>query len=222
MKKILLAAIALIAATTFASADIIDPLHGVCEVGCVANGTNITIPNPPLNFGFEASPAQTSGTLTMDFLVPVADGVPSSITVTGSANGALTFTANLFSTTPWTSGQLDTYLGISANPTNTLDAIQHSGQGFFVVQGVAGTYTIPQQGTPLPDSVPLWSVAGGVPENTAILGFLSTSSGILATANSSVLQVPGPAAGAGIPGLIAGCLGMVALARRRINKWRVA
>src|SRR5262249_9040704 len=147
-------------------------------------------------------------------------GIGPSINVTGSANGALSFTANLFSTTPWTSGQLDTYLGISASPTNTLDAIQHSSGGFFVYQGFAGNYTIPQQGTVLPDSVPLWSVAGGVPDNTAILGFLSTPSGILATANSSVLQVPGPAAGAGIPGLMAGCLGMVALARRRINKWR--
>src|SRR5262245_49260387 len=137
MKRILLAAVALIAATTYASADgvVDDPLHGVCLVGCAANGVNISIPNPPLNFGFEASPAQVSGGLTMDFLVPVADGIGPSINVTGSANGALSFTANLFSTTPWTSGQLDTYLGISASPTNTLDAIQHSSGGFFVYQG---------------------------------------------------------------------------------------
>jgi hypothetical protein len=44
---------------------------------------------------------------------------------------------------------------------------------------------------------------------------------VLGFANSSV-PVPGPLAGAGIPGIVAGCLGLVGLARRRIAKLRGA
>jgi len=176
---------------------------------------NVSIPNPPLNFGFQASPSQlTGGGLTMDFLVPVADGVPGSISVTGSMGGALSFTANLFSTTPWTAGQLDTYLGISASPTNPIDAFANSSGGFYVVQGFAGNYTIPQQGTSLLiGTTPLWSIPGGIPDNTSIVAFYNNGSSILATANSSALHVPGPVAGAGLPGLIG--FAMVWLARRR-------
>ena len=79
MKRILFATAALLAlATTPVMADVIDPLHGTCLVGCVANAgppPNISIPNPPLNFGFQASPGQLGpppGGLTMDFLVPIA------------------------------------------------------------------------------------------------------------------------------------------------------
>ena len=187
MKKILLAtAFALGLATAPASADTIgDPLHGTCLVGCASNGTNITIGNPPLNFGFQAAPTNTGG-LTMDFLVPVADGVPSPITVTGVAGGAVSFTTSLFSSTPWTSGQLDTYLGITASPTNVLSAILDSSGGFFVEQGFAGNYTLPQQGTALSlGTTPLWSIPGGVPGGTAIFGFLKLADGsVVATANS--------------------------------------
>src|SRR5262252_8330039 len=137
MKKALLAAAALLALLpATAEADVIDPLHGTCLVGCVANAgppPNVSIPNPPTDFGFQASPSQLGpppGALTMDFLVPVADGVPGSITVTGTMGGALSFTANLFSATPWTTGFLDAYLGITAQPNNTLDAIANSSDGF--------------------------------------------------------------------------------------------
>lgn len=36
------------------------------------------------------------------------------------------------------------------------------------------------------------------------------------------VPVPGPALGAGVPGVIAGCLGLLAMGRRRIRKWRIA
>jgi hypothetical protein len=231
MKKLLLASIfALGFATTQASADVIDdPLHGTCLVGCVANAgppPNITIGNPPLNFGFQASPAN-SGALTMDFLVPTAGGIIPSISVTGSMNGAQSFTATLFSSTPWTSGQLDAYLGIDASPTNPIDAFADSSGGFFVYTGLAGNYSLPQQGTPLSNgTTPLWSVAGGVPGGTSIVGFLDDGEPggrLVATANSSALHtvgVPGPIVGAGLPGLFG--LGLLALARvrQRRNWWR--
>lgn len=226
MKKALLAAAALLALLpATAEADVIDPLHGTCLVGCVANAgppPNVSIPNPPTDFGFQASPSQLGpppGALTMDFLVPVADGVPGSITVTGTMGGALSFTANLFSATPWTTGFLDAYLGITAQPNNTLDAIANSSDGFYVVQGFAGNYSIPQQGTDLTlGTTPLWSVPSGIPSGSSILAFFNNGTDVLATANSSVLSVsavPGPIVGAGLPGLVTALLGMVGLNRFR-------
>jgi hypothetical protein len=38
----------------------------------------------------------------------------------------------------------------------------------------------------------------------------------------NVAAVPGPIVGAGLPGILIGCLGMLGLARRRITKWRGA
>jgi hypothetical protein len=234
MKRILFATAALLAlATTPVMADVIDPLHGTCLVGCVANAgppPNISIPNPPLNFGFQASPGQLGpppGGLTMDFLVPIADGIPGSISVTGTMGGALSFTANLFSATPWTTGFLDSYLGIAAQPNNPLDAIAASGcdamgnncTGFFVVQGFAGNYNIPQQGTDLTlGTTPLWSIPGGIPIGSSIVAFFNNGTSILATANSSALNVasvPGPIVGAGLPGLVTALFGMLGLQRWR-------
>src|SRR4051812_17784131 len=92
-------------------------LHGYCLAGCPDNGTKTPITsNPPVNFGFSSSPAQ-SGSLVLDFLVPDNITIPAGFTgihVTGTS----TATATLVSPTPWRSGQLDAYLGLSANPSN--------------------------------------------------------------------------------------------------------
>jgi len=212
MKKLLLAASMLLALALPAAAEIIDdPLHFTCAVGCTSNGTTIDIGNPPLNFGVQAAPAQPiPGALTMDFLVPTAGGTIPTISVTGVANGANSFLATLFSATPWTSGDLADYLGISASPNNPLSAFLDSGGGFFVYQGLAGSYALPQQGTSLAlGTTPLWSVFGGVPNGTGITAFFNDGSGpLIATANSSSLHaVPGPIVGAGLPGLL-GALGL--------------
>jgi len=225
MKRVLLAGVALgaiwLSGQLAANATTIDdPLHGTCLVGCTANAgppPNISMANPT-NFGFQAAPAAVSGALYMDFLVPVADGVPGSISVTGSMFGAQSFTANLVSPTPWTSGFLDTYLNINGSPSNPIDAFANSSGGFYVVQGLAGTYTLPQQGTALSDgTTPLWTVSGGLPNNTSVVGFLTTDGGasFIATANSSALHVPGPIVGAGLPGMVTALLGLVGLSRFR-------
>ena len=80
---------------------------------------------------------------------------------------------------------------------------------------LTGNFTIPQEGSALPGTTPLWSVFGGLPDNTSIVGFLNTPTGVVATANSAALNVPGPIIGAGLPGLITALIGMVGL-----NRWR--
>jgi len=220
-----MAAALLLPVTTGAQATVLDdPLHMTCLVGCVSNGTTIDIGNPPLNWGFQASPDQpVPGALTVDFLVPTTAGIIPSIQVTGSMFGALSFTATLFSTDPWTASDkqaLEEYLGINASPTNSLTAFLNSDAGYYVCQGFAGSYALPQQGTPLSDgTTPLWSVLGGVPFGTGITGFFNDGSGTLvATATSSSLHaVPGPIVGAGlVPWLLgSGCFGMFGL-----NRWR--
>ena len=89
-------------------------LHGFCSLTatCTDNGTNTpTGVNPP-QFAFAASGGAATGTLLIDILA-VNAAAPGPFTITGALSG----TASLFSSTPWTSGQLDSYLGISASPT---------------------------------------------------------------------------------------------------------
>jgi hypothetical protein len=86
----------------------------------------------------------------IDILVPDNLAQPGSFTVSGALVGSNTFLASLVSTTAWTSGDLDTYLGISASPTNPIGAylpstqfFQPSATGFWVYQADIGTVTLP-------------------------------------------------------------------------------
>ena len=131
-----------------------DPLHGYCAGAgqCIDNGTNSpTTNNPPVNFGFTISPGPQTGTLLLDVLEPNNEAHPASFAITGSNSG----TASLFSATPWTSGQLDAYLGISASPTNPIGAYLPSTQaldpgatGFFVYQVSFANVTLQSAANP--------------------------------------------------------------------------
>lgn len=172
--------------------DVLDPLHGVCIPACVDNGTNSPTTSNPTTFGFTVSPGPASGGLMLVFLVPTTGSIPGSISFTGASSG----TATLFSATPWNSGQLDTYLGISGSPTNPIGAFAAGGTSFDVFTAtIAGTTTLPGPGDPL--SSPYWTTAApGIPINSYILGFFNEGTAAapnwVATANSGAIFVDGP------------------------------
>lgn len=184
-------AMALTVMSQAALADDLDPLHGFCA-GCVDNGTNTPTTSNPVTFGFNISPGPQTGSYMIDFLVANNLSQPASIAVTGTVAG----TASLFSATAWTSGQLDTYLGLSggASPTNPIGAFLPSEQaidpgatGFFVYRFNLGTQTLPANpGTTGPNET------ATLPKGTYIVGFLNTgidAPNWIATANSGAIFV---------------------------------
>lgn len=171
-----------------------DSLHGFCSPSCGSNGSTLATSSDPLTFGFNAAGGPDTGTYLLEFLVPNDITKPASIAVTGTLAG----TANLFSATAWTSGQLDAYLGLSASPTNAFGAFggasdpsDPTNTGFFVYQFNAGTQTLP--GNPstggLQETVSL-------PTGSFVLAFLdegAAKGGVVGTANSeSILETGTP------------------------------
>lgn len=174
-------------------------LHGYCSppaTQCLDNGTNSpTSVNPPSLFGFTTSPGPSSGDLFADILVPNNEDTSPS-TLSFALTGTLTGTASLFSTTAWTSGMLDAYLGISASPANPIGAYLPSTQaldpgatGFFVYQANLGTTTL--QGPSNPNVSPLEDISPGLPLASYIVGFFNEGTtdapAYQATANSGAI-----------------------------------
>lgn len=170
-------------------------LHGFCygvTPACADNGTNTpTATNPP-NFGFTTSPGPQTGDFRVDVLVPnslVTSPGALSFTITGTQGGStntspISETASLFSTTAWTTGQLDTYLGISASPTNPIGAflpstnalITPDATGFYVYQADLGSTQV--QANPDALSGPLLNLGGSaLPQGSYLVGFLLEAPG---------------------------------------------
>jgi len=173
-------------------------LHGYCAppTQCVDNGTNSpTSVNPPSQFGFTTSPGPSSGDLFVDLLVPNnEDSSPSKLSF--ALTGTLSGTATLFNMSAWTSGQLASYLGISANPANPLGAFLPSTQkldpgatGFFVYQVDLGTTTL--QSPSHPNTSPLEKIGSALPLASYIVGFFNEGTAAApsyqATANSGAI-----------------------------------
>ena len=209
---------------TVGYADIIDdPLHGFCT-GCNDNGTVTPIPtNPPSNFTFTASPGPQTGEMFLDILVPNVGTAPTSLTATVS--GSPNVTAGRVDTV-FNSGTLQGFLAAngfpslsSASPNNPIGAFPGSTTGFFVFQADLGTQTLgnPSNSPAGPNLGIVQTLALG----SSIVGFLNTNvtggsqNGVIATAPSGQLFVPGPVVGAGLPGLLAACGSLLVLARRR-------
>jgi hypothetical protein len=201
-----LAGTALAAATpALADSNNAPTLHGFCSLAnsCSDNGTNTpTGVNPP-QFGFAASGGSATGTLLIDILLPDNLAAPSSFTISGASTG----TASLFSSTPWTSGQLDSYLGISASPANPIGAFLPTTQtydaaatGFYVYQANLGTVTLPGTSAvgALGQDAYLMLLGQNLYQGSYIVGFLDQNGSYGATANSGAIletkpPVPEPA-----------------------------
>lgn len=195
-----------------------DPLHGFCWGGtptcpeATVGGVKVTptSTNPP-NFGFTVSPGPQTGDYLIDVLVPNNENTVPSFTITGTQGGtsntdAISATASLFSATAWTSGGLDTYLGMSASPANPIGAflpatqsVDANAAGYFVYQADLGQTRL--QDNPNPLAGPLLNIGPALPIGTVIVGFLNTSNnGVIATANSGALFESGPGTTGGTGG----------------------
>ncbi|HEY1864508.1 MAG TPA: PEP-CTERM sorting domain-containing protein [Roseiarcus sp.] len=168
-------------------------LHGFCNTsdsGCVDNGTNTpTTLNPP-DFGFSAGGHSATGDLMIDILVPDTIANPSTAyTISGPLVGVSTFTASLVKMTAWTSGALDSYLGISASPNNPIGAylpstkaFDPSATGFFVYSADLGTQTLPSNSGA--SNSDLLTLDKQLLQGSYVVAFLNSSN---ATANSGAI-----------------------------------
>jgi PEP-CTERM motif len=180
-------------------------LHGFCDTlaPCSDNGTNTpTSVNPP-DFGFSAGGHSATGDLMIDILVPDNVSNPmTTYTISGPLVGTSTFTATLFSTTPWTGAghppqALDSYLGLSASPNNPIGAylpsaqtFQPSATGFYVYTADLGTQTLPSNSGA--SNFDLLTLNKGILQGSYVVAFLG---GTNATANSGAILETGPMSG---------------------------
>jgi len=196
-----------------------DALHGFCTtVTCSDNGAITPVGTGTFTFGFYDAGGPATGDDVLVFLSPISLGSFSvGETNTGSASG----TPSLFGTN-WTTGQLDTLLGLSASPTNPFGAyggltgLDPGVSTFFVYTLDLGQQTLNDQAGKLNN--PLFSVSG-LPEGVFILDFLETGDGTIGTANSAALQIVGPPPSVPEPGTMtllgAGLLGVFGLSMLR-------
>jgi len=209
-------------------ADGADPLHGQCNGtgGNTCTDIGVTPLGNSTTYGFTISPGPQTGDLQIVILLPDNYAPPAGgFAITGSVTA--TQVAG-----DWNSGDLDTFLGISASPNNPIGAylplaqtLDPAAAGFFVFLGDVGTTTIP-------DNKDASTVTGeftlptglGSDLGAYIVGFCGTgcTKPFVATANSGALLENGsiPIPPVPEPGSIvmlgAGLFGVALLAGRRV------
>ena len=162
-----------------------DTLHGYCwgaGNSCSENSTNTPESLDPPQFGFHGSGGTETGDLWYVFLLPTSASNPSSIGVAGTVAGSASL---LNSGTPWSSGQLDSYLGISASPANPIGAYGAGGSSYEVYKLDLGTETV--TGTTGPQE----TTSIGLPKDSYIVAFLNVGGSWSATANSGAILETG-------------------------------
>lgn len=192
-----------------------DTLHGFCispTPACSDNGTiTPTSTNPP-HFGF-ASSGTTMGNFELIALVPSnEDVVPSSYALKLSGQNVTTtpVVSSLFSTTAFTGGTLQSYLGLSYTPSNPISAFLPSTQA--VDSGASGYYVYlfnfgAETGNPKKAATaPTFTVASGTVDlGSVFLGLEFSGSDVLhgsifgATPNSAAIIEDAPPVTGSVP-----------------------
>lgn len=162
-------------------------LHGACPGQCIDNKTNSpTTANPLTAFDFTLAGSGPTGDFLLEILIPDNE-ITSPATTTFTITGAKSGTATLENSVDWTSGDLATFIGISASPRNPIgaflpatDLLDHDANGFYVFQADLGNYT---PGTTLDLVMPL-------PLASYVLAFMNQGT----TSNPSWIATPNSAA----------------------------
>ncbi len=198
--------VAVAAPAARATAITTDPLHGFCNGtsptgSCNDNGTNTPL-GTSTEFGFSLSPAPgkkgVSGTLTLVILLPDTYTPPASFLITGvTGTTNPSGTATEFSSTAWTSGGLDAYLGFSASPATPIGGFEADGAtGYYVYQVSLSDVMLFGNS----DTTGEWNTIGALSNDLGayIVGFFNEGSSdpcetpgtsCIATANSGALLV---------------------------------
>ena len=235
--------------------DDLDPLHGCYTNGCTSFGTvttDSTASGGLSHFGFNSSPGGAKGQLVITILIPNNEAEAVFPTLTGMYTGlpaAQSVVAGSFTNVGnWTSGDLTTFLGISASPPNPINAYLPNTQTF---DPTATGYDVAFAAISSPNPVTLLgggqsstmdldlSLTGGeydnllaqvftgLPAGTIITAFLNQSdgSGWITTAQSSslLLDVPGvninPVIGPGAPEPSTWVMGIIGFATLGAFGW---
>ena len=225
---------ALLAGAAFAQAD---SLHGFCTAPtptCSDGGSITPVASSNPTFGFYDAGGPVTGDDVLVFLVPTNTGSTAlsfSVHVTdGGASDATNsvVSATLFSSTPWSSGKLATYLGYGkASPDNPIGnyvpdpaGVNPGNKGFYAYTVDLGSTEVQAQAGD--GSGPTFTLSGlpggGFVNGSYILDFVKGSDGTIATPNSAALETTGTSVPE--PGSLmllgSGILGLAGFTRRKL------